>query len=340
VTVDRTRAAAYGLTPATVGGLLRQVLNSQTVTQAQIGGSSLDIVVYVDTSRLNSLASLSALPVPTPTGGTLPLGQIATVAVGYGPANLTRLNQQDTASITADVTTHNAGAVNRTIQKRINALNLPSSVSVAYGGEQQQLGDAFSSLEVAMLVAIALVYILMVLAFRAALPPFAILFSLPVALIGVLLALFVTHQTFNISVLIGMLMLIGIVVTNAIVLVDKVQRLRAGEDTDAPMPRDKALVEAGALRLRPILMTALATIVALVPLALGQSEGALISQSLAIAVIGGLLTSTVLTLIVVPVVFSLLVRDRPDVVAAQAALRTQLPAVHPPRPAPTADVQR
>jgi HAE1 family hydrophobic/amphiphilic exporter-1 len=313
IDVDRTKAAAYGLSPQAVSGLLRGMLNQQVAAQATLAGGKTNVILYVDTSALQSAGQLTLLPVPAPTGGTVPLGAIADVRMGYGPTNVTRVNQQDTASITADITSRNAGAINREIQRKIQALALPSSVAVAYGGEQQSLSDAFSSLEIAMLVAIFLVYILMILAFRAALPPFAILFSLPVALIGVLLALFVTRQTLNISVLIGMLMLIGIVVTNAIVLVDKVQQLRAGTDTDRPRRRDEALVEAGALRLRPILMTAVATIFALIPLALGQSEGALISQSLAIAVIGGLLTSTILTLIVVPVVFSLLVRDRPPV---------------------------
>jgi HAE1 family hydrophobic/amphiphilic exporter-1 len=156
-------------------------------------------------------------------------------------------------------------------------------------------------------VAIALVYIIMVVAFGSLLEPFVILFSLPLATIGAFTALFITHRALGLPAMIGLLMLIGIVVTNAIVLVDKVNQLhRDGKD------KHEALIEAGRNRVRPIMMTAVATILALMPLALGLSEGSIIAAELGTVVIGGLITSTVLTLVVVPVIYSLLIgfKDR------------------------------
>ena len=157
----------------------------------------------------------------------------------------------------------------------------------------------------AMLIAIGLVYMVMVIAFGEGRTPFAILFSLPFAAVGALLGLLITGQSLSVSGLIGMLMLIGIVVTNAIVLLDRVKHNR-----ENGMTVREALMEAGGVRLRPIIMTALATIMALIPLALGFSEGALISQGLGIVVIGGLIISTLQTLIVVPVIYSIIQREK------------------------------
>lgn len=309
VQVDRNKAAAHGLNPALVANSLRGILNQQTVTQADLGSGKTSVIVYFDTSIYSNISAIQNIPVPTLTGGTVPLSSVAAITTGSSPATISRLNQQDTAQVTADITSKNAGQVNTEISNTLKNLNLPSTLTVKDIGEADNQNSAFGDLFIAMGVAVFLVLFLMIITFRSIMPPLSILCSLPVAAIGVFLALFITSQQISISVLIGMLMLIGIVVTNAIVLVDKVQQLREGQETGIPLKKKEALIEAGALRLRPILMTAVATIFALVPLATGDTQGALISQSLAIAVIGGLFTSTVLTLVVVPVVYSLIVPE-------------------------------
>ena len=180
-------------------------------------------------------------------------------------------------------------------------MELPAGISREVAGVTEDIENGFGQMFMAMGASILIVYLVMVLAFGNASSPFAILFSLPLAVIGGLAGLLVTGESLNVTSLIGFLMLIGIVVTNAIVLIDRVQQLRESGSS----VRD-ALVEAGMTRLRPIIMTAGATIFALLPLALGMSEGALISKGLAVVVIGGLITSTLLTLVVVPIVYELI----------------------------------
>jgi HAE1 family hydrophobic/amphiphilic exporter-1 len=203
--------------------------------------------------------------------------------------------------VTGSISARDTGSVITKAKAALAELKLPAGVTATVGGTADDMNQSFSQLGLAMIIAVAAVYLVMVLAFGEAVAPLAIMFALPLAIIGGLFGLFIMHLPLDIPALIGALMLIGIVVTNAIVLVDRVQqRRRAGE------PMREALQDAGATRMRPILMTALATIFALVPLASGFAEGALISQSLAVIVIGGLSTSTVLTLVVVPVAYALL----------------------------------
>lgn len=202
------------------------------------------------------------------------------------------------ATITGDVTVKDTGAVSRDIEKQIEQMKLPGGVSVKLGGDTEQMNKSFADLGKAMIVAVFAVYIVILIAFGEATAPFTILFSLPYAIIGGLFGLWISGQPISATALIGALMLIGIVVTNAIVFVDRVQQMRKrGLDTV------NALIEAGGTRLRPILMTAFATIFALLPLALGYGEGTMMSQGLAVTVIGGLTSSTLLTLFIVPIVY-------------------------------------
>jgi HAE1 family hydrophobic/amphiphilic exporter-1 len=216
---------------------------------------------------------------------------------------VTRINQSLAATVSADITSQATGPVTSAADKAVAKLTLPKGVTLASAGVGQQQSQAFSGLGLALIGAVALVYLVMVIAFGSLLEPFAILFSLPLAAIGGLGALVITHRELDISSLIGFLMLIGIVVTNAIVLMDLVNQLRK-----QGLARNEALLQAGRTRVRPILMTAVATILALLPLALGLggNSGSIIAADLGVVVIGGLLTSTLLTLVVVPVVYSLL----------------------------------
>ena len=218
--------------------------------------------------------------------------------------SITRIDGAPAAQITAEITSPDTGKVSQQIKATIDELDaggqLPSGVDVRLSGVTEQQNQAFGGLFTSMAVAVLLVYVMMVLAFNSLITPFIIMFSLPLATIGAFPALFLTGRPIGVSSLIGFLMLIGIVVTNAIVLLDLVERLRAeGHST-----RD-ALIEGGRTRVRPILMTAFATILALIPLAAGFNQGSIIAAELGTVVIGGLFSSTLLTLIVVPVVYSL-----------------------------------
>jgi HAE1 family hydrophobic/amphiphilic exporter-1 len=207
------------------------------------------------------------------------------------------------ATISADTTSQDTGGVSAEIQKEINKLQAAgklSGVTVTLSGVTEEMNNAFGGLIVSMAIAILLVYLVMVLVFNSLIDPLVIMFSLPLATIGAFPALFITQRAIGISAMIGFLMLIGIVVTNAIVLLDLVEQHRR-----RGLPMYEALMQGGRTRVRPILMTAIATILALIPLGLGLSQGEIIASELATVVIGGLFTSTFLTLIVVPVVYSL-----------------------------------
>jgi HAE1 family hydrophobic/amphiphilic exporter-1 len=218
--------------------------------------------------------------------------------------SITRIDQAPSASITADITSKDTGGVSRSAQVTVDALKtagtIPAGVDVRFSGVTQQQGQAFGGLFNSMAIAVLLVYVMMVLAFNSLITPFVIMFSLPLAAIGVFPALLLSGRAIGVSALIGILMLIGIVVTNAIVLLDLVERLRR-----SGLSTTDALIEGGKTRVRPILMTAIATILALIPLAAGFNQGSIIAAELGTVVIGGLFSSTFLTLIVVPVVYSL-----------------------------------
>ncbi|HZS89714.1 MAG TPA: efflux RND transporter permease subunit [Chloroflexota bacterium] len=305
VQIDPNTAARYGLTPSSVTSQLQALVNGATVSHITLDGVATDIVAGLSSAAMTSTADLGTLPLSS-NNGIIPLSQVARITPIKSVALVTRHNQLLAARVTGVITSANVGGVSRSIQRKVDALSLPGDTKVTLAGVSQQQSVAFGNVYNSMIVAVILVFIVMVLAFRTLASPVAILFSLPVTLIGAALGLALGRQPLGLPALIGFLMLIGIVVTNAIVLMTRVQQYReAGASTRA------ALIDAGVNRLRPILMTAVATIVALVPLSLGLAEGNLVSQSLADTVIGGLISSTLLTLLVVPVAFSFLVPNAP-----------------------------
>jgi HAE1 family hydrophobic/amphiphilic exporter-1 len=302
--VDPNKAIGVGLTTAQVAGELRAALVGQEATKAQVDPAHdpLPVFVQVDPAQVNSVETLRALPVGT--AATVPLGSIAAVNQVDAQGSITRVDQAPAATVSAEIASNDTGAVSKEVQQEIDALvaagKIPSGVNVKLAGVTSQMNEAFGNLFLSMGVAILLVYVMMVLTFNSLITPFIILFSLPLATIGALLALWISGKPVGVSALIGFLMLIGIVVTNAIVLLDLVERLRReGHSTK------DALVEGGRTRVRPILMTAIATILALMPLALGLSKGSIIASELGTVVIGGLFSSTFLTLLVIPVLYSL-----------------------------------
>jgi HAE1 family hydrophobic/amphiphilic exporter-1 len=303
VAVDPNKAIGAGLTTAQVAGEIRTVLVGQTLGSVSTPeGDSLSVFLSVDSTGIDSVAALQELPVGT--ARKVPLGTIADVSQVEAQGTVTRVNGAPATTISATVTGDNQGQITRETQAVIDSLTeageIPPGVDVTIAGVAQQQSEAFGSLFFAMGFAILVVYIVMVLVFGSLIDPLVILFSLPLATIGAFPALLITGRPLGISALIGFLMLIGIVVTNAIVLLDLVEQLR-----HKGMSTHDALIQGGRTRVRPILMTAVATILALLPVAAGLSEGSIIAAELGTVVIGGLFSSTFLTLIVIPVIYSL-----------------------------------
>jgi len=301
---DSNKSILVGLTAAQVAQEVRAALVGTVATRVQLSGQNgpVDVFVQLDPAQITSLENLQQLPVGTVT--KVPLGRIATVEQVEAQGSITRIDQSPAASISAEIADVDTGKVSQNVQKMIDGLyadgSIPSGVDVTLAGVTQQMNEAFGGLFISMAVAMLVVYIAMVLTFNSLITPFIIMFSLPLATIGAFPALLVSGRAIGVSALIGFLMLIGIVVTNAIVLLDLVERLRS-----QGMSTTDALIEGGRTRVRPILMTAIATILALIPLAAGISHGSIIAAELGTVVIGGLFSSTFLTLIVVPVVYSL-----------------------------------
>src|SRR5713226_1165160 len=297
VQVDPTRALPHGLTAAQVGQELRAVYSGTTVIRVTLGGTQEDVNIQLGTPA-TTVQGMQDLLIPGPTGNVR-LGDIATVTRAYGPPQITHLGGVRTATVSATITSSNNGAVSQDVQQRINKLSLPAGATVSLGGVTASQTQAFQGLLLALLIAILLVYLVMVATFRSIIQPLILLVSIPFAATGSILLLLATHTTLGVPALLGLLMLVGIVVTNAIVLLDLVNQYRA-KGLDART----AVVEGGRRRLRPILMTAIATILALLPMALGLSKaGVFIAGPLAIVVIGGLTTSTILTLLLVPTLY-------------------------------------
>jgi hydrophobic/amphiphilic exporter-1 (mainly G- bacteria), HAE1 family len=301
VTVDPSKAALLGSTAAQIAQQVRAILSPTTVGTVTLQDDGpADLVLRTDSSAITSVDVLGQLPVGAMR--TAPLNTVAEVKQADVQGSITRIDGQPAAQITAEIASADTGKVSTEIKQQVDDLtasgSLPAGVDVTLAGVTQQQNEAFGGLFTSMGVAVLLVYVMMVLAFNSLITPFIILFSLPLATIGAFTALFVTGRPIGVSALIGFLMLIGIVVTNAIVLLDLVERLRG-----QGVPLKDAIIEGGRTRVRPILMTAFATILALIPLAAGFNQGSIIAAELGTVVIGGLFSSTLLTLIVVPVLY-------------------------------------
>ncbi|GHF37619.1 efflux RND transporter permease subunit [Streptomyces sp. NRRL_ISP-5395] len=289
------KAAAAGFDSATLGGIVAGAVRGTPAGTATLDDTERDIVIR-SSKPAATMAELKALPL-----GPVELGDIADVKVVPGPVSMTRIDGQRSATITAKPVSDNTGAVSTELAEKIDALDLPEGATATIGGVTEDQNEAFGQLGLAMLAAIAIVFMLLVATFRSLVQPLILLVSVPFAATGALALLLVTGTPLGIPAMIGMLMLIGIVVTNAIVLIDLINQYRA-----QGLGIMEAVIEGGRHRFRPILMTALATIFALLPMALGVTgEGGFISQPLGIVVIGGLISSTLLTLLLVPTLYAM-----------------------------------
>ncbi|MCX4582719.1 efflux RND transporter permease subunit [Streptomyces sp. NBC_01481] len=289
------KAADAGFNETTLGLAVGQAVRGTPSGKAILDDTERDVVI-TSAKPATTLAELRDLSL-----GAVKLGEIADVKLVPAPVSMTRIDGSRAATITAKPTGDNTGAVSASLQSKLKSLDLPEGATASIGGVSSGQDDAFASLGLAMLAAIAIVFMLLVATFRSLVQPLILLVSIPFAATGALGLLIVTGTPMGVPAMIGMLMLIGIVVTNAIVLIDLINQYRA-----QGLGVVEAVVEGGRHRLRPILMTALATICALLPMALGVTgEGGFIAKPLAVVVIGGLITSTLLTLLLVPTLYAM-----------------------------------
>ncbi|MFF2718740.1 efflux RND transporter permease subunit [Streptomyces sp. NPDC058011] len=311
------KAAAAGFDSTTLGGIVAGAVRGTPAGSAMLDDTERDIVIRSARPAV-TMAQLKALPL-----GPVKLGDIATVELVPGPVSMTRIDGQRAATITAKPVGDNTGAVSTTLATKIDALDLPEGATATIGGVTEDQNEAFAQLGLAMLAAIAIVFMLLVATFRSLVQPLILLVSVPFAATGAIGLLLITGTPLGVPAMIGMLMLIGIVVTNAIVLIDLINQYRA-----RGLGIVEAVIEGGRHRFRPILMTALATIFALLPMALGVTgEGGFISQPLGVVVIGGLLSSTVLTLVLVPTLYAMVELRKERRARKKAAKRAAKAAV-------------
>ncbi|UTB80103.1 efflux RND transporter permease subunit [Staphylococcus carnosus] len=300
VDVDQNKATEKGLSAGQLAMGLNQNIPEDTITTINEKGHKVDVKVEKEKQTNWTKEKLNNLEIPSPTG-KVKLKDIATLKETKTPSKLIKEDGDYTTTVTGTISDKDVGGISQKVMSKVNKIHKPDNVKINSGGATDDIQKALTQLSMAMDAAVIIVYLVLVLTFKGGLAPFTILFSLPYTVIGVVLALVITGETLSVPSMIGLLMLIGIVVTNAIVLVDRViNNEREG------MEMKEALIEAGGTRIRPILMTALATIGALIPLLFGQDSSILISKGLAATVIGGLISSTLLTLIVVPVIYEIL----------------------------------
>jgi HAE1 family hydrophobic/amphiphilic exporter-1 len=301
VQVDRNKAVMYGLSVAQISSAIRTAFEGSVATQYRSDGAEYDIRVMLPENYRQNIQDLKNVKIMSPLGIQVPLGDLITARTDVGPTQIDRENQSRVATINCQLSGRDLGSVVKEIQLSLKDFALPEGYSLEFGGENAEMVEAFSSLGLALILGMILTYMVMASQFESLIHPFVIMFTVPTMFIGAIGGLAVTGRSFSVVVFIGMIMLVGIVVNNGIVLVDYINVLRR-----RGMNRDDAIKRAGPVRLRPVLMTALTTAIAMVPLSLGIGEGAELQAPMATVVVGGLTTSTVFTLVFVPVMYTII----------------------------------
>jgi len=297
--VDREKSALAGLNAFQLATMVKTALQGTVATRIEQYGTEIDVRVQLAESGRDRIESLENMMVITPVGTRVPLRHLVDTEFGESPAKLHRESQRRLVWVGINRSGRDLRSLMAEVRGRLASFPLPEGYTIDYGGEDEDMRESFVNLGIDFLLAIILVYMVMAALFESLLHPFTIMFSIPFAITGAIFALFITQHTITVNALIGVVMLVGIVVNNAIVLLDYVQRLRAqGKSVH------EALYQAGCIRLRPILLTAITTILGLLPLAIGLGEGSEVRTPMAVAVIGGLALSTLLTLIIIPVVYT------------------------------------
>jgi HAE1 family hydrophobic/amphiphilic exporter-1 len=302
---DRDRAAALGFAVYQVADRVVGKVRGEVATRYSWHDRKIDVLVRARENERNSIDKIRRLIINPESDRPVTLETIADIIVDTGPGEIRRVDQERVALVTANINYGDLGAAALEINDVISRIPMPVGIETRLAGQNQEMALSFRSLQFALLLAIFLVYLVMASQFESFLHPFVILFTIPLALIGAVLGLLVTGSTISVVVFIGLILLAGIVVNNAIVLIDLINQLRA-----SGMEKIEAIVEGGRSRLRPILMTMLTTVLGLLPLAIGIGEGAEVRAPMAITVIGGLTVSTLLTLIVIPVMYAVMDRKK------------------------------
>lgn len=301
VNVDRERASSYGVGSAQVAAAINNATRGMVATRLARAGEELDVRLVIEERYTNSIEDLKQLLIETPLGDRVPLEAIATIERDQGPNTIRRSDRLREVTVTASIIGRDLGSVISDIETKLKAElapALPTGYRISFGGQNEQMNDAFFKLSGAIALAVVLVYMVMAARFESLFYPFIIMFSIPITAIGVIFGLLITLQPFGVGSLVGVLILTGIVVNNAIVLIDYINTLKArGLNTY------EAIVEAGPTRLRPILMTALTTILGLLPLTFGFGEGTEIQQPMAIVIVFGLGFATLITLLFIPAIY-------------------------------------
>ena len=305
IRLDRDRAATLGLNVALLADALRTNYYGFKDSKFREAGDDFEIELRLKKEQRESIREIGETPLTTVKGQTVQLRNVASIQETFGPVEIERKNRDRVTKIMAGVQGRVLGDVAGDIQKKINSLQLPPGVSIEWGGEVKEQAKAFRDLILLLILGVVLVYMVMAGQFEDFVDPFIIMFSVPFAFVGVIWAFVLTVTSLNLMSFMGVIMLVGIVVRNAIVLVDYTKQLR-----DGGMGLNEAIVTGGRTRLRPVLMTSLAMIFGMVPLALSRGEGSEIWNALGITIIGGLIVGGFVTLILVPLLYSLVHRRK------------------------------
>jgi HAE1 family hydrophobic/amphiphilic exporter-1 len=302
ITIEREKASRMGLKVSQVGNTIQAATLGKVATRFREGNEEIDIRVRFQEKFRDSLEDVRNIPIMTPFDTLVTLGEVATITSGEGPIRINRENQARVITVTGNIAGRDLGSVVKDIQTRIADIErgLPAGYFTEFGGQFEQMQEAFVIMAGAFALATLLVYMIMASQFESFRHPFVIMFTIPLAIVGVILALLVSGKPVSLPVLIGFIMLGGIAVNNGIVMVDYINQLkRRGVD------KKEAILQASAVRLRPVLITAFTTILGMMPMALSVSEGAEMRAPMAITVVGGLVATTFLTLFVIPIIYSL-----------------------------------
>lgn len=300
--VDRLKASSMGMNVSDIAEAMETAIGGRRTSMFRQQGDEFNILLRLrETDRLD-LRQVAQIPLTTPVGQTVPAGSVVQMRRQEGPVSIERLDQERINIVSGTIGDRDLGSIVSDLDAKLKAIKRPPNYEFRFGGEYLEQQETFRQLTFAAILALLLVYMIMASQFESLRDPFIILFSIPVASVGVMLMLVITNTTFNMQGFLGVIILVGIVVNNAIVLVDYTNQLRR----DSGYGVRDAVVTAGTRRLRPILMTTTTTVLGLIPMAMGIGEGSELQVPLARVVIGGLTASTLITLVLVPVVYSLL----------------------------------
>lgn len=300
IKLKQEKAASYGLTTFQVANTIKAIVNGRTATTYKVNGEELDVIIEGTDLYEESISNFEQILIQSPAGGAIPLELVADIKVTEGYTTLYRDSQIRTATITSDIEGRDLGSIVADIEQVIDDVEIPVGYTYEIGGQNKEMIEAFSDLFLALGIAVLLVYMILASQFESLLTPFIIMLSTPFAFSGGLIGLLITNRTLNMTSIIGFIMLSGIVVNNAIVLIDYINTRRGRGEA-----REEAILKAGPIRLRPILMTTLTTVLAMIPLGLGIGEGAEMQAPMATVIIFGLMISMLLTLVFIPVLYTL-----------------------------------